>query len=546
MRIGLAQLDPTIGDLTGNARKILDAARACADAGAELVAAPELALTGYPPKDLLLAPGFVDDARRALDELERALPVPTLVGHPAPNPGATGPALTNSVALCGAGAARQVYAKRLLPTYDVFDEARYFAPGTAPGVFDVAGRRVGVTICEDLWNAPGCVPRPYAQDPLADLVAGGAELVVNVSASPWHLDKAAARERMFAAHARAARLPLVFVNQVGGNDDLVFDGASAAFAADGACTWRGAAFREDVAVVRAFTPAAPLPPRSVGHAAQAVDALALALTDYLAKTGFSRVVLGLSGGIDSAVTCALAVHALGPARVRGVSMPSRFSSAGSVTDAKALAAALGIPLLSLPIGAAYEAYRATLAGPFEGTPFGLAEENLQARVRGTLLMALSNKTGELVLTTGNKSELAVGYCTLYGDMAGALSLIGDVPKTLVYALGHELDTRFGRAVIPRASYDKPPSAELRPDQRDSDSLPPYDILDAILAGLIERRETPAEVAALGFERATVDWVARAFATSEYKRWQGAPVVRVTSRGFDSGWRMPIARRVGAP
>jgi NAD+ synthetase len=548
MRIALAQLNLTIGDFVGNSARLLDAAREAQRLGADLLLSSELALVGYPPRDMLELPELLEHAERALQELTAKLPLPTILGHTARNPSPYGRPLCNAASLIAGGQCVATYYKRLLPVYDVFDESRYFEPGNSPLVVQVASTRIGISICEDLWNEAEYVDRPYATDPLAELVSAGAEVIVNLSASPWQLGKNATRHALFARCARDAALPLCYCNQVGGNDQLIFDGGSFVFDATGRCRLALPRFAEAVTVVDLAAWPASLPPAAneAEGPAELVEALVLGIADYARKTGFQRALVGLSGGIDSAVTAALATRALGRENVTGVTMPSAFSSAGSVSDSYALANHLGIAILELPIHAIFEAACATLAPVFTGLAFDVTEENLQARIRGMLLMALSNKHGALLLTTGNKSELAVGYCTLYGDMCGGLAVISDVPKTMVYQLADELDRQAlaheGRRWIPAATHTKPPSAELRPGQTDQDSLPPYDQLDAILAAYIEQRMTLDEICALGHARAVVKWVIEAVDRNEYKRAQAAPGLRVTSRAFGVGRRMPIAQR----
>lgn len=539
MKIALAQLDATVGDLRGNAAKIRAAAGRAAERGAALVVYPELCLTGYPPWDLLENRAFVDESLKTLERLARETgETALLVGFADRNPDGGKP-LLNAAALLHRGRVAARRAKSLLPTYDVFDERRYFEPASrrAPVPFD--GTSLGVSICEDAWNDPGFWPNPlYAVDPIAELAGAGAGLLVNLSASPFHRGKTRLRFEMLSAQARKSKLPLLFCNLVGGNDDLIFDGNSLVLDAEGRVLAQGKAFEEDLVVVDldAAKPTAfqDLPDiQSVGRA------LILGLKDYVAKCGFKDVLIGLSGGIDSAVTAALAVEALGPAHVAGVSMPSIYSSPGSVLDAQLLAKGLGIKLLNLPIKGPFEAYRATLKDAFVETPADLTEQNLQARIRGNLLMALSNKLGALVLSTGNKSELSMGYCTLYGDMSGGLSALADVPKTTVYALGRWLNAR--RPAIPEASFTKPPSAELKPDQTDQDDLPPYETLDAVLERYIERGQEVDEIAAAGFDRAMVESVLRRVDRAEYKRRQAAPGLKITPKAFGVGRRMPIAR-----
>jgi NAD+ synthase (glutamine-hydrolysing) len=546
VKIALLQLNPTVGDLAGNARLILDGLRAAADAGADLAVTPELALVGYLPRDLLLNSAFV---RRAWDVLTTlaadaaALP-PALVGVPEPNPSDEGRPLFNSVVLLQRGAVGHRFRKALLPTYDVFDEDRYFEPFHGAQVLDLDGRRLGISICEDIWNDRDFWKRRrYHHDPIEELVRAGADAIVNLSASPFAAGKHQRREQMLGTMARKHAVPVVYVNQFGGNDDLIFDGRSCAFRRDGTPSARGASFAADVVVCDLDAVDAIAPPADVGVESEIWRALSLGTRDYMRKCGFSTAVLGLSGGIDSALTAAVAVDALGADRVLGVLMPSPFSSRGSIDDALALAAGLGMKTITLPIEPAMRAMLDTLREPFAGTTPGVAEENLQARIRGNLLMALSNKQGSLLLTTGNKSELAVGYCTLYGDMSGGLAVIADVPKTMVYRVARWLNETSPRMVVPETVLTKAPSAELRPNQTDQDSLPPYDILDDILQRHIEQHQASADIIAAGFDPATVRRVLRLVRGAEFKRKQAAPVLKVTDRAFGIGWRMPIATKL---
>lgn len=553
MRLGLLQLNPVVGDIEGNARRVLQAYGRAAALGAELCLTPELALTGYPPRDMLLCAGFARAARAAADELAARLHEeyphgPALaLGCPEENTSGQGKALYNAALWCEGGAVRQSIKKCLLPTYDVFDEARYFEPGPvgAPMVVQYRGVTLGLSICEDLWNDKDYWPhRLYPVDPVEAAVAAGAKALLNLSASPFSLRKQLLRQDMLGAIAKKHGLPLAYCNQAGGNDELVFDGRSALFGPDGSLLARARGFEEDVLVVELFA----------GQPAQAMDddlsptpetwrALTLGTRDYLRKCGFKKALLGLSGGIDSAVVAAVAAEALGPENVLGVLMPSPWSSQGSVDDSLELARRLGMPTRTIPIAPLMDAFEGSLAESFaalapEKGP-DTTEENVQSRIRGNLLMALSNKTGALLLTTGNKSELAVGYCTIYGDMSGGFAVISDLPKTQVYALARHINAQKG-GVIPQAIIDKAPSAELRPGQTDQDSLPPYDVLDAILALRVEEQKTQAEIAARGFDAATVARVCRLVRFAEFKRRQAAPGIKVAWRSFGSGWRMPLA------
>jgi NAD+ synthase (glutamine-hydrolysing) len=556
MRIALLQTNPTVGDLEGNAGLLLEAAGAAKRAGADLAVASELSLLGYPPRDLLLSRSFVARGKAVCDDLARRLAdgPPLLVGLAEANPSMEGRPLYNAAALLTGGEVRQVFRKTLLPTYDVFDEDRYFEPADGPQILALGGRRFGVSVCEDVWNDRDFWHRRrYHSDPLEGLTAAGATCVLNMSASPFTMGKQRHREQMLSAIARKYAVPVLYVNQAGGADELVFDGRSCAFAADGRLSARAAAFTPDVLLVdleelggagsaaadaRSRSPA--LADDDFAPASEVWRAAVLGVRDYVAKSGFHGALLGLSGGIDSALVAAIAVEALGPQNVLAVLMPSPYSSPGSVTDALALAERLGIRSVTLPIEAIMGEFERSLDPVFEGRAADVTEENVQARIRGNLLMALSNKFGSLLLSTGNKSELAVGYCTIYGDMSGGLAVISDVPKTLVYAVARWLNEVRGREIIPRVIIEKAPSAELRPDQTDQDSLPPYDELDGILKLLVEEHLGVDEIAAAGFDPPTVERIVRLVATNEFKRKQAAPGIKVTDRAFGMGWRMPIA------
>ncbi|MCU1383228.1 MAG: NH(3)-dependent synthetase [Acidobacteria bacterium] len=546
MKIALLQVNPTVGDVAGNARLILDALRAASAAGADLAATPELALVGYLPRDLLLSSGFVRHSWDALDALARdaADLAPVLVGLPEANPSDEGRPLFNAAALLRGGRVEQRFRKALLPTYDVFDEDRYFEPYHGAQLLDIAGTRVGISICEDIWNDRDFWKRRrYHHDPIDELADAGATLVVNMSASPFTAGKHQRREQMLGSMALKHRLPIAYVNQFGGNDDLVFDGRSTVFGAGGAAVARGRSFDADV-VVCDLAASMPIPPAGDLDAESEIwRALVLGTRDYVRKCGFSSAVLGLSGGIDSALTAAIAVDALGADRVLGVLMPSPYSSRGSLDDARELAANLGMETMTLPIEPVMHTFDGTLRAALGAEPPGVAAENIQARIRGNLLMALSNTRGALLLTTGNKSELSVGYCTLYGDMSGGLAVIADVPKTMVYRVAQWRNQTAGRPLIPEATMTKPPSAELRPDQTDQDSLPPYDILDGILQRHVERHQPAEEIVAAGFDPDTVARVLRLVRLAEFKRKQAAPGLKVTDRAFGTGWRMPIAARL---
>jgi NAD+ synthase (glutamine-hydrolysing) len=548
MKIALLQINPTVGDLAGNARLIADALREAGARGADLAITPELALVGYLPRDLLLDPAFVRGSWDALEALAREtadLP-PVLVGLPEPNPSDEGRPLFNSAVLLREGSMDQRFRKALLPTYDVFDEDRYFEPFHGPQVLELGARRIGISICEDIWNDRDFWKRRrYHHDPISELVRAGAHAIVNLSASPFTAGKHARREQMLGSMALKHSVPVAYVNQYGGNDDLVFDGRSCAFDGSGAVFARGRSFDADV-VICDLDRAAPIAAATdLDVESEIWRALVLGTRDYVRKCGFARALVGLSGGIDSALTAAVAVEALDARNVLGVLMPSPYSSRGSVDDAAELASHLGIETMTLPIEPAMQAFGGILREPFAARPCDVAEENIQARIRGNLLMALSNQRNALLLTTGNKSEISVGYCTLYGDMSGGLAVIADVPKTMVYRVARWRNASAGRPVIPEASLTKAPSAELRPNQTDQDSLPPYDILDGILQRHIEQHQPADEIVAAGFDRETVERVLRLVRGAEFKRKQAAPGLKVTDRAFGTGWRMPIAAKLTA-
>ena len=540
MKLALAQINTTVGDFAGNLALIRKAyARGMAD-GAELVVAPELAITGYPPRDLLLKSGFNEGNLAALTELAQSVgEVGLVVGHVGVNEKHPGRQAVNAVSLLHHGKVAATRTKTLLPTYDVFDEDRYFEPAPDNTPVEFNGRKLGLTICEDVWNDDSFWADPrYRANPVDGLVKQGAEVIVNVSASPWNLGKEGMRREMLASLATNAQRPVVYCNAVGGNDELVFDGGSLALNAQGEVLAAGAQFTEAlVAVDLDGTVQAVSEPQEM---ALLHDALVLGVQDYLGKCGFRSAVIGLSGGIDSAVTAALAVKALGAENVRGISMPSAYSSQGSLDDSAALAANLGIQYDVIPIHAGFEMMKASLEPIFGDRPEDVTEENMQARLRGLILMAASNKFGSLVLTTGNKSELAVGYCTLYGDMCGGLAVISDVPKTKVFELAHWINR--DEVIIPEATITKPPSAELRPDQKDQDSLPPYEVLDAILERYVVESQSVSEIVTSGFDEATVQRIVRLIDLNEYKRRQAAPGLKVTSKAFGVGRRIPVAQR----
>ncbi|RME67796.1 MAG: NAD+ synthase [Verrucomicrobia bacterium] len=542
MRIGLAQINTTVGDLRGNRERILAAYRELVDKGAELVVFPELVVTGYPPRDLLFKRRFVPDNIDSLHAIAAETgPVPALIGFVDRNPEARGLAFFNAAAWCREGRVEAVARKCLLPTYDVFDEDRYFQAADAPTVVECSGRRIGITICEDIWTHPLVSPRRREPiDPVAELKKAGVDLHINLSASPWHHGKEQLRSRLVTDGAVACGAPLVYCNAVGGNDELIFDGRSLVASADGRILAGLPAFEESLSVVDLEGEPDIHPTHEQEEMANIHDALVLGLRDYAHKSGFRKAILGLSGGIDSAVTAVLAAEALGRENVTGVSLPSAISSEHSRNDARALAENLGIRFLTVPIAGIVEAASATLAPVFEGTTPDVTEENLQARARGMVLMAMSNKFGSLLLTTGNKSELAVGYCTLYGDMAGGLAVISDLPKTKVYALARYMNRE--REIVPENTITKPPSAELRPGQVDQDSLPPYEVLDAILKAYVEEGLSSADIIEQGFDPDVVRDVIRKVDLNEYKRKQAAPGLKITPLAFGVGRRIPIVQK----
>lgn len=543
MKIGLAQINTTAGDLAGNGQRIVEAYKALVAEGADIILFPELALAGYPPRDLLFRSRFISDVEQALEAL---LPnfgeVPAVVGTVEANKAPSGRRAFNSAAWCENGEIKVMARKCLLPTYDVFDEDRYFEPARQPTVFVWAGRRVGITICEDIWNHPA-VPtrRHYNIDPVTFLGGEGVDLILNLSASPWHFGKKLFREELLADAAGRCACPIAYCNLVGGNDELIFDGHSKVVLADGCLRAGLAGFREDIRLVdldtggEAIDPTYSQMPMSDVH-----DALVLGLRDYAFKSGFRKALIGLSGGIDSAVVAALAKEAFGEENVIGISLPSAISSQHSQDDAAALAQNLGIRYETLPIAGIVDAALDSLQAIFAGAPADVTEENIQARARGMLLMAVSNKMGALLLTTGNKSEIAVGYCTLYGDMAGGLAVISDLPKMQVYALARHINRE--REIIPENTITKPPSAELRPDQKDEDSLPPYPVLDEILRLYVEEGLSRAEITAQGFAEDIVLDITRKVDLNEYKRKQAAPGLKISSLAFGVGRRIPIVQK----
>ena len=600
MKIALCQINPTVGDIGANTAAIQRDLEQAGEAGAELAVFPEMAILGYPPKDLLLKPSVIRECQAAVESLaDQCRGIAAVIGYPTPSDTAVGRLLYNAAAFCQDGRIAHRHVKSLLPTYDVFDETRYFEPGPTVDVVNFNGIQLGISICEDLWNDSRVFPRQlYHDNPIHLLAQRGAQLFVNAAASPYVLDKHPFRLRLMSEVARHYGLPVVYCNQVGGNDELVFDGASCAFDAQGQVLGHAEAFKEDLLIVEvpleslddsqqsAVSPTGDVLPSlqtsevsrdhpmvrepasaavgefvnvspSAGRVAAypvgvagAFEALVLGLRDYCGKCGFQSIVLGLSGGIDSAVTAVIAVMALGSDKVRGISMPSRYSSQGSKSDAQQLAENLGIAYHTVPIAQVHEQFEAMLTPHFEGRAPDTTEENLQARARGVVLMAMSNKFGSLLVTTGNKSELAVGYCTLYGDMAGGLAVLSDVPKTMVYDMSRWINTSgssvyqtLGKPVIPEDSITKPPSAELRPDQTDQDSLPDYDVLDEIVERYVEQEQSARRIIdKTGFDADTVLRIVRLIDLNEYKRKQAAPGLKITGRAFGFGRRMPIAQR----
>lgn len=543
MKIALGQINPTIGDFSGNSKKIIEFARKAHLAGAHMVVFSELAVCGYPPRDLLEKPAFVARSQQVVQEIAAAVPDITIVtGFVSPAAVETGKSVMNSAAVLRGGKVQFVQSKMLLPTYDVFDELRYFDPASSQKVLPYCGKQVALTICEDAWNDKHFWHRRlYSVDPVDELLHAGANLVLNISASPFHIGKRELRYNMLRTIAVDNKVPVVFVNQVGGNDSLVFDGSSLVIAPDGSVVAQAKSFEEDLVMVDTDTLQGDFHDQIDGEEATAYAALVLGTRDYVRKCGFRTVIVGLSGGIDSALTAAIAVDALGRENVTGLAMPSQYSSEHSVKDARDLACNLGIRFEVVPIGGIFSCYRQALGPLFAGVHEDVTEENIQSRIRGNLLMAMSNKFGHLVLTTGNKSELGVGYCTLYGDMVGGLGVISDVPKTMVYRLSRYVNSR--KPMIPQSTLSKPPSAELRPGQKDSDTLPPYEILDNILEDYVEDYHTAEQISSdRGYDIKLVRDVIRMIERSEYKRQQAAPGIKITPKAFGFGRRFPIAQK----
>lgn len=543
MKIALGQINPTVGDFSGNAAKMIDFSRRARTAGAGLILFPELSVCGYPPRDLVERPSFQERNQQAAEHIARETAgIAVICGLLTPARADTGKSVMNSAALFRDGKIEFVQSKMLLPTYDVFDEMRNFAPASSQQLLDYCGKRMALTICEDAWNDKHFWNRRlYKLDPVEELVKAGGNFVLNISASPYWVGKREFRREMLASIARNNKVPVVMVNQVGGNDSLIFDGSSLVLNTAGEVIARGKSFEEDLVYFDSGTLTGEIHEQEEGEEAEAYAALVLGTRDYVRKCGFQRVIVGLSGGIDSALTAVIAADAMGSENVLGIGMPGPYSSAGSIEDAKCLARNLDIRFEILSIGEIFESYRHALKPVFAGLPEDVTEENLQPRARGTLLMALANKLGAIVLSTGNKSELAVGYCTLYGDMVGGLAVISDVPKTMVYRISRYINSK--RAVIPTASLEKPPSAELRPDQRDTDSLPPYEVLDPILEDYIEDMHSAEQIASdrhldLGLVQRVICMIDR----NEYKRQQAAPGLKISAKAFGYGRRFPIAAK----
>jgi NAD+ synthase (glutamine-hydrolysing) len=555
VKICLAQINPTIGAFKQNTGKICKFINAARKKGADLVIFPEMSVVGYPPKDMLEFTGFVDRNLKALEEVKNSVTgISAIVGFVDRNVAPRGKALYNAAAYIKNRKIVSRHYKSLLPTYDVFDEDRYFEPTHNISIAKISGRKFGISICEDAWGTdvvwPGTL---HHKDPIECMIRQGAEIIINISASPFTIGKQDTRLKMLINHVNRYHVPIVFVNQIGGNDDLVFDGSSVVINKNGVIVERALNFEEDLLMVefkgsdvracigKSKSVRKAIPARTgEGEVELVYKALVLGTRDYVKKCGFKKAVIGLSGGIDSAVTAVIATRALGRDKVLGVTMPSSFSSKGSVEDSEMLAERLGIDLETIPIKSVYNAYTKTLSSVFKGLPFDVTEENLQARIRGKILMAISNKFGYLVLTTGNKSELAVGYCTLYGDMCGGLAVISDIPKTMVYDLARYINRK--KEIIPTDTIEKPPSAELRPNQKDQDSLPPYDVLDGVLRAYVEESKDVGDIVVMGYDESFVKDIISKVDRNEYKRKQAAPGLKVTTKAFGTGRRMPLAQR----
>ncbi len=542
MKILMAQLNLTVGDIEGNGSRVLQTLSTGRDQGADLVVFPELVLTGYPPRDLVEKQSFVDANLNKLEEIAKQTDgITAIIGFVDRNPSPVGNRVFNAAAYCEGGKVRSIHHKTLLPTYDVFDEGRYFEPSQKIELAGVAGMKTGVSICEDAWNDKDFWQhRIYRRDPIQEQIKMGAEVLINVSASPYSIGKPLLRERMLSSQALKYKKPIVFVNMVGGNDELIFDGNSLVVSPDGTIAYEGRSFEEDLILVDLAKPLPAAKRQQIREIEEVYRALMLGTRDYMKKCGFSKCVIGMSGGIDSSVTAVLAVRAVGAKNVLGVMMPSQYTSRESMEDAVALIRNLGMESVNIPIQKSFEVYRESLASVFRGLAEDVTEENIQARIRGNILMALSNKFGHLVITTGNKSEIGVGYCTLYGDMSGGLAMISDVPKTMVYDLARFINRE--NEIIPARIFTKAPSAELKQDQTDQDTLPPYDLLDPILKLYIEERKGVREIVALGYPENTVRKIVKMVDTNEYKRKQAPPGLKITTKAFGVGRRMPIAQR----
>jgi len=548
VKIALGQINPTVGDFSGNAAKHIEFSRRAQAGGADLILFPELSVCGYPPRDLVERSSFLARNHEVVEQIAASTRgISVICGLVTPAESETGKSVMNSAALLQEGKIVFVQSKMLLPTYDVFDEMRNFAPAKSQKVFSLCGNQVALTICEDAWNDKLFWPkRLYTVDPIEGLIRAGGSVVLNISASPFWIGKRDLRRDMLASIARHHKIPVAMVNQIGGNDSLIFDGSSIVLNAEGKVIAQGKSFEEDLLYFDSNNLTGDLHPQIEGEDASVYGALVLGTRDYMRKCGFKKAIIGLSGGIDSALTAVIAAEAVGAENVIGIGMPGPYSSQGSIDDARQLASNLGIRFELLSINCAYEAYKGILKDVFAGQKEDVTEENIQSRARGTLLMALSNKFGAIVLSTGNKSELGVGYCTLYGDMVGGLAVISDVPKTMVYRLSHYVNgtsVNGRREVIPRATLEKPPSAELRPDQKDSDSLPPYEVLDAVLEDYVEDAHSAEQIASdRGFDIELVRRVVRMVDRAEYKRQQAAPGIKISSKAFGYGRRFPIAAK----
>ena len=544
MKIALAQLNPTIGDFEGNSRKIIQACQASEKVGADLVVFSELVLTGYPPRDLLYKPDLICEGQKSLESLVARIQGPAvLMGHVMKRKNGAGKSLTNSAVLFQNGQVLAQADKVLLPTYDVYDETRYFQAANHPVIYELSGTKLGITICEDIWNFPDFYDQDiYLSNPVEQLAQAGSDIILNISASPYRVGRWQTRLKLGQHIVNRFKLPFVLVNQVGGNDDLLFDGHSFALSASGEVIAQAKGFEEDLVVVDLDKTKGDVCPTPECDEEEMFRGLVMGVRDYLHKCGYSKAVVGLSGGIDSAVVAAIAVAALGAEQVMGISMPSQYTATQSISDAKRLAGNLGISFSVVAINELFEQYKKSLSPLFSGMAEDVTEENIQARIRGNILMAASNKLGSMVLSTGNKSEMSVGYCTLYGDMAGGLSVISDVPKMKVYALAHWINR--DKEMIPQAIIERPPTAELRPNQTDQDSLPPYEVLDSILEGYVEKHWSVERLIEEGHDAEVVRQVVRKVDSNEYKRNQAAPGLKVTAKAFGSGRRNPIAQKFG--